>query len=559
MLKQVVLTAKRASLAAMLEKLRGKDTEFEQRKADMAKRESELEAAVQEVTEETGEDEKAALDSAVAEFEGEQKTLEDEAEANETEKGELERQIAEIDRELAEINARTDAAEKKKPEHNDTEKRKDDAFMNKRSFFGMTAETRDAFMARDDVKDFLLRVREIGKEKRAVTGKELLIPTIMLDILRQQIGEYSKLISRVNLRAVGGKARQRIAGNVPEAVWTEMCAKLNELTLAFNEVDVDGYKVGGFIPICNAVLEDNDINLAQEIITALGAAIGRALDKAILYGTGVKMPLGIVTRLAQQSQPADYPSYAPTWTDLHSTNVITINADNSAGLKLFQNLIGAASATSNPYATGMRFWAMNEYTHMQLMQQALNINAMGSIVADGLNQMPVVGGDIVILPDSIISNNNIVAGYGDLYLLAERAGTAIASSEEVHFIEDETVFKGTARYDGMPVIADGFVAIGINNTSPSTTAVFAADAANTVATPTLMPGTGTFTTSTMVFISCETPGAKIYYTNDGSAPDNTDTEYDGPITLTATKTIKAIAYKTGLTTSAVASATYTKS
>ena len=38
--------------------------------------------------------------------------------------------------------------------------------------------------------------------------------------------------------------------------------------------------------------------LAGEIIDALGRAIGLALDKAILYGTGTRMPLGIVTRLA---------------------------------------------------------------------------------------------------------------------------------------------------------------------------------------------------------------------------------------------------------------------
>ena len=40
------------------------------------------------------------------------------------------------------------------------------------------------------------------------------------------------------------------------------------------------------------------------------------------------------------------------------------------------------------------------------------------------------------------------------------------------------MFKGTARYDGLPVIAEGFVAIGINDTVPTTSLSFATDSAN---------------------------------------------------------------------------------
>ena len=67
----------------------------------------------------------------------------------------------------------------------------------------------------------------------------------------------------------------------------------------------------------------------------------------------------------------------------------------------------------------------------------------------------------------------------ELYLLAERAGAQFATSDQVRFIEDQTVFKGTARYDGLPVIADGFVAIGIAGTTPSASGItFATDTAN---------------------------------------------------------------------------------
>ena len=90
--------------------------------------------------------------------------------------------------------------------------------------------------------------------------------------------------------------------------------------------------------------------------------------------------------------------------------------------------------------------------------------------------MPVVGGIIEVL--SFIPDNVIIAGYFDLYTLAERAGSRFASSEHVRFLQDQTVFKGTARYDGAPAIAEAFVAIGINGTTPNATMTFPTDTAN---------------------------------------------------------------------------------
>jgi len=111
-----------------------------------------------------------------------------------------------------------------------------------------------------------------------------------------------------------------------------------------------------------------------------------------------------------------------------------------------------------------------------LQAKALGFSATGAIVSGQTGTVPIIGGDIVIL--EFIPDNDIVYGFGDLYLLAERAGAQFAVSEHYRFVEDQTVFKGTARYDGRPVIGEGFVAVNINNTDLTTTAVFASDTAN---------------------------------------------------------------------------------
>jgi len=77
------------------------------------------------------------------------------------------------------------------------------------------------------------------------------------------------------------------------------------------------------------------------------------------------------------------------------------------------------------------------------------------------------------------------------------------------------------------------------------------------ATPAFSPAGGTYTSTQTVTISTTTPSATIYYTTNGSTPTTSSSVYSGPITVSATETLNAIAVASGLTTSAPGSATYT--
>jgi alpha-galactosidase len=79
-----------------------------------------------------------------------------------------------------------------------------------------------------------------------------------------------------------------------------------------------------------------------------------------------------------------------------------------------------------------------------------------------------------------------------------------------------------------------------------------------VAAPTFSPAGGTYTSSQTVTITSSTSGASIRYTTDGSTPSETaGTIYSSPVSVATTTTLKAIAYKSGMTDSTVASAAYT--
>lgn len=476
MLKQIVLRSRIKVAQKRLDDMRAKDQEMETRSAAMKQREAELEAALNEVTDETSEEDRTLIESQVTEFEGEQTELEKEKADNDTAKKKLEDEIQQLQAELDEIEARTQATEPAPPLPVEKNERKFE-LMNNRTKFGMTMEQRTAYLAQPEVKAFYARVRDLMGQKRALTGGDLLIPDITLQLLRDNLHRYSKLLKHVRVVPVGGTSRQTIMGTVPEGVWTEACGKLNSLALTFTQVEVDGYKVGGYIVICNALLQDSDISLADVVEDALGQSIGLAVDKAQLYGTGTKMPLGIVTRLAQTSAPQTWGANAPTWTDLHSTNLVSIDGANLTDTAFFAQLILKAGIPQANYSNGDLFWAMNRKTYATIQSKAINFNAAGAIVAGTNMTMPVIGGAIEIL--DFIPDNHIIGGYGSLYLVAERAGASIAVSDHVLFIEDQTVFKGTARYDGMPVFGEGFVGIGIANAAPSTSGVtFPSDDAN---------------------------------------------------------------------------------
>ena len=464
---------------ADLEALRAKDTEFETREA-------ELETAIAET--ETDE-QRDAVSAEVDAFDADKA-------AHENAKDALVRKIDELENELAEEERKAPAP--KTPERSENAERSIPHMninirslpMNTRAFDAIPAEQRNAILAQDDVKQFLAELRSFKGQTRAISGGELTIPVVMLDLIAENMYRYSKLLNRVRVRNVSGEARQTIAGTVPEAIWTEMCGNINELTFVFNQIVTDGYKVAGYVPVCNALLEDNDVNLASWIVEMLAESIGLAIDKAILYGKGSAshMPLGIVTRLAQQSQPASYPANAPAWVDLHTTNMITINGDSLTGAAFWQALTVACGNTFTKYSRGEQFWCMNSKTYNYIKSKAIAVTASGDYVSNIFGLLPIINGNIDIL--EFMPDYDIVGGYGDLYLWAQRAGMAIESSREVQFIQDNTVFRGKERADGMPIIAGAFVAINVHNSSPTSALTFAGDTANTIA-GVLLPATAT--------------------------------------------------------------------
>lgn len=471
-LKALMLRRNIEAKAAELEALQQQDHDFETREASLT-------ASIEEAI---SAEERSAVEAEIDRYDTDLRAHQEAVATASADLEQLRAQLAEIEASRPAVLTRTDVKNERMNETMNHEIQCNIRALPKRQRAfeaAFTRQERKDIVAQDDVQKFFADLRSMSKVRASVTGAELAVPMIFLDLISENIYRYSKLLNRVRVRDLNGKGRQTVAGVIPEAVWTEMCAALNELNFDFKAVEVDGYKVGGFVPVCNSLLEDtNDtLGLASWIVEMMSESIGLAIDAAILYGDGYKKPRGIVSRLAESSKPEGYPADAPAWVDLHTSNIKNISA-SLTGAEFWSALTLAAGNTFTKYSRGEQFWAMNSKTYNLLKSKVITFTASGDIAANVFGFLPIITGDIDIL--EFMPDNDIVGGYGDLYLLARRDGMTIGADEtgRTNRVKDETIFFGKARYDGKPVIPGAFVAINIAGSSVTTTHSFPGDTAN---------------------------------------------------------------------------------
>ena len=121
-----------------------------------------------------------------------------------------------------------------------------------------------------------------------------------------------------------------------------------------------------------------------------------------------------------------------------------------------------------------------------------------------------------------------------------------------------SVFSGPITIKATTTVNAIATATGFSQSAAGSATYTLASAPSPAATPTFTPASGTSFSSTLsVSIADATPGATIYYTTNGSTPTTSSSVYSGPITISATTTVNAIATASGFSQSAVASAAYT--
>lgn len=470
-LKQLMLTRERKEKTDLLAAIEKEQEELRKSREAWKLRESNAEKALEELEgkPDATEEERKAFDDEAAEIDKEDQELTGKEQDAEKRANEAKDRIGEIDKELEGLRKRFEEGSKKAKE----QEKKPAENQNERGVYvGMDKRERIVeLVKREDVKSFLTKVR--GLQNRGVNGAELTIPQVMLPLITEVSGQYSVLEKYMDAETISGTSAQNILATIPEAVWTETKDWVKELEMNIYQMKTSGNMVAGFIPLHISDEEDSQENLAALVINGLGRAIGRAKDKAMMYGTGVHMPVGIMTRLAAAEKPAWWdPMWvgenAPEFTNLSATHLGAVSSTGLEGIKLFQELLAVLGKAEKKYETGpdKKFWAMKGSTWATLQTMMLNFNSAGAVVSAANRQMPIIGGaveELDFMPDGVIAG-----GYGGNYKWITRSVMTISVADQVRWLQNQVLYKGVERDDGAPMAGEAFAAFNIGGTTRPT-------------------------------------------------------------------------------------------
>lgn len=267
----------------------------------------------------------------------------------------------------------------------------------------------------DEVRSLVLRT-----EPTTLTGNELLVPEEVLTFINQDIVGYGELIKEVDIIPIKGNARLIFNAGTPKLFWTEKCASLQEVTLgSFKQIELDNYKLGGYVFLCKSFIEDSIIDVADYLIKEFAKAGAIALEDAIVNGkgSGSKEPEGILTALT---------------------------LDEEVQAKSILDVLTAIGGL-NPSAKNIILVVNRATYYKHVLPETFGKDSKGKIVY-GLGQTLPDGTKVKI--SESLQNEKFIIGDFKNYKLGARKEMKFESSDQVRWIEDQIGYKVSGRYDG---------------------------------------------------------------------------------------------------------------
>ncbi|MBB6451990.1 HK97 family phage major capsid protein [Salirhabdus euzebyi] len=422
-LKQLMIQKKINQRKSTLEELLKKE-------ADFATRSSELEASISEAE---SEEEVSTVEEEINKLEEEKKGFDDQ-------KSKLEGEISDLEKELEQLNSNAPANNERGKKN--MPKQKEQRITSREYFTREVEEFYDELRSR-------LEARANGQVlPPGESGAELVIPDIVVNRIRERIGDFTTLYPLVDKITAGGRVKLILDVDAAEATWLDQRGALPESDdSALTAVEFDGFKVGRVVYIDNSLLEDSIINLDDYLTKRIARSIAKSVDKAIAVGTGAvdKQPAGIIPAI-----PAG--------------NQVTVPS-NPTYAEIIPHL---GKIDTGEDASGEIVAVMHRQTYYaKIANLTLHVNSEGKDVVQlpNLAQPNFLGLKVVF--NNYVPQDTIIFGVLEKYTLVERESTRVDMSGHYKFREDQTAVRGVGRYDGKPVMPEAFVKVTLQSEEPA--------------------------------------------------------------------------------------------
>ena len=253
--------------------------------------------------------------------------------------------------------------------------------------------------------------------------------------------------------------------------------------------------------------------------------------------------------------PPAAPVFSPGAGTYTSVPMVTITSSGATSIYYTTN--GSTPTSSSTH-----------YTGSILISTSLTLEAIGT---NSAGTSPVTTGQYTINPPPQVAPPVFSPGAGTYTSTQTVTITSATSGASIRYTTDGSTPSETA---GTLYSAP----VSISTTTPLKAMAFESGMTDStltsgsytigtpqVAAPTFNPPAGTYTSAQTVTITSTTSGASIAYTTDGSTPTEsggmishgTALANGGAVTISVTTTLKALAFKTGMTDSTVTSGSYT--
>ena len=432
-LKILMLKKKLEERKAKLEKVNENLEEFKTREA-------ELEETINELDENSTDEEHQVVNDEIDKLEGEKKEKLEEKKNLEDEIEEIEKSMSELEEDTVE-EEKEESVDERKEEKKQVEKR--GGYMNLSNM--NTRQRVGKILEKDENVEFFRNVTNLYfKREAALAGMTkdtvgLMIPDDVYYEINQRIGDYGSLYNLVRKLNLVGKARIIMNAGTPKMYWTEKCEPLKETTLGeLNSVELDNFKLGGYLFLCESFVQDvnenkhHSITIADYIINEFAKAIAEALDEAIYNGKG-----------AAEKQPEGITSAVKT------TKKVTSILELLGVIGGIDVLFYEHNAPQGTITVAGNRKTLYKWIYPETWGKDSNgklVYGMGNTLPDGTR----------IETSNVIPDDEIVVGDFNQYILGIRKDMTFDTNDRLQWIEENIGYKIRGRYDGKVINPKAF-------------------------------------------------------------------------------------------------------
>lgn len=285
------------------------------------------------------------------------------------------------------------------------------------------------------------------KSNGGFKGIDDTFPITVIDRVFKNLTQEHPLLEKIQLVNTTGITRWIARKSDAEgAQWGKLGTEIKKkLDSEFEVIDTTLNKLSAFVPVSNDILELAPEWLDKYVRTILGESIAIGLEKAIIEGTGVDMPIGMLKDPTKAKDPTNgYPD--------KDTTTLADFKPKTLGEKIMKPLVDGKVKTINNVTIICNpgdYWS-------KIFPSTTILSADGHYV---FNVLPI---SAEVVQSAFVPEGKMIACVTEDYFMGIGFNGGIKYSDEYQFLEDERVYLQKLLGHGQPIDNESFLVFDIS-------------------------------------------------------------------------------------------------